>query len=287
MRFLFLVLVCIYSLNANASSVMGFLGYDGQHWLVGIAQVDGTVKEITLAQEPHTFDYNFKTGQILYIGSDGKLRLYSNGAEKELALPYKANAYTQPKFSCNKDLAYTVELIDGNSKSTRIVAIDLQNNALANAVQQTSSQFEPSEINDHTLLFTNLSCNQGCGKLIQEIWQKNQASGISEQLTLLNAFSNNPSIHFNDHWVFFSSNKNDNYHIWGKNLNTDERSVELTFKDTTDAFPGAIGNGGFLYISQNKGQYHIMQGDIKGKSSAVKLSKQYKIMRQLKVNTCE
>ena len=278
----------IFSLSIYAEQPeLAFLGYEQNDWIVVTAQADGRVVEIQLKQEPHTFDYDFKTGQILYIGSDGKLYLKHKNSEKEIQLPYGKNGYTQPNFSCKTDLVYIVELIEGKSNKTRIMSIDLNSQKINSVIEQNSSQFEPSELNNSTFLFTNLICNKGCGKLIQELWQKSQITGLSEQITLLNAFSNNPSSHINDNWVFFSSDKNNNYHIWGKDLKNTEKAVQLTFSDNTDTFPGAIGNGQFLYVSQGSGKYVIKKGNINGKSTDLKLSKNYKSIRQLKVNTCE
>lgn len=287
MKIVLMMIVGLWALYADTLPTMAFLGYDNKEWLVCITQEGGTIKEIKLEQEPRSFDYDFKTGQILYVSSGGTLRLYDKGSEHVLQLPDTTSSYTQPSFSCKKDLAYAVELIDGNSKSTQIVLIDLEHDSLTTVVQQNSSQFEPSEINDRVLLFTNLVCNNGCGKLIQEIWQKDRILGESEQLTLLNAFSNNPSIHHDDHWLFFSSNKNGNYHIWGKDLKTDDRSTQMTVGSTADSFVKAIGKGAFLYIRQDKSNHSIMYGDIKGNSYEIKLLKQYNKIRQLKVNTCK
>ncbi len=287
MKIALIMIVGLLTLYAETLPTMAFLGYDNKDWLVCVTQEDGTTKEIKLEQEPHSFDYNFKTGKVLYIGSNGSLRLYDKGSEHELKLPDTTSSYTQPSFSCKKDLAYAVELIDGNSKSTQIVSIDLKRNSLKTVVQQNSSQFEPSEINDRTLLFTNLVCNSGCGKLMQEIWQKDMIMGESNQLTLLNAFSNNPSIHPSDHWLFFSSNNIGNYHIWGKDLKTDNQSIQMTVGSAADTFARAIGKEAFLYIRQDKSKHSIMYGDIKGKSYEIKLLKPYNKIRQLKVNTCK
>jgi len=275
------------TLYADTLPTMAFLGYNNKEWLVCITQKDGRIKEIKLKEEPRSFDYDFKTGKILYIGSDGTFRLYSKGSERELQLPNTTSKYTQPSFSCKGDQAYAVELLNGNSKSTEIVLIDLEHDTFTTVVHQNSSQFEPSEINDRRVLFTNLVCNIGCGKLMQEIWQKDMVLGESNQLTLLNAFSDNPSISPDDHWLFFSSNKNGTYHIWGKDLNANDRSIQVTTGTATDTFPQAIGKGAFLYVRQDKSNYSVMYADVKGKSYEVKLLKRYNKIRQLKVNTCK
>ncbi len=287
MKIILMMIAGLWVLYADTLPTMAFLGYDNQEWLVCVTQEDGTTKEIKLEQEPRSFDYDFKTGKILYTGSNGTLRLYDKGSERELKLPETTSSYTQPSFSCKKDLAYAVELIDGNSKSTQIVRINLKDDSLTTEVRQNSSQFEPSEVNDQALLFTNLVCNSGCGKLIQEIWKKNRILGESNQLTLLNAFSSNPSMHPSDHWLFFTSNKNGNYHIWGKDLDTNEPSRQMTVGSATDSFVKSIGKGAFLYIRQDKSNYSLMYGDVEGNSYEIKLEKQYNKIRQLKVNTCK
>lgn len=287
MRYIFILIVNFYTLFGSTIPEMAFLSYSGDAWQVTLIQSDGSSKDIKLKEEPRSFDYNFKTDAILYVGSAGKLYLYSNGSQRELDLPYEKNSYIQPSFSCGTNEAYAVELIDNNSKSTRIVLIDLKNDTIERVVSQNSSQFEPSEIDARRLLFTSLTCNVGCGKLIQELWKKDRVSGISEQVTLLNSFSNNPSVHFNGESVFFSSNKNDSYHIWAKNLNSDKRSVELTKGDFSDTSPAAITKDSFLYIHQDGANYSIMHGDIKGNSYKIELAMQYKQIRQLKVNRCK
>ena len=264
-----------------------FLGYDGRDWIVSVTQSNGDTKEIRLQQEPHSFDYDFKKNRIVYIGANGTLYLYEKGHESKVSVPKTTSKYTQPSFICASNTLYAVELLNGNSKSTQIISIDLNKSLVSTVVQQNSSQFEPSQINQQTLLFTNLVCNHGCGKLMQEIWKKDLVLGTSDQLTLLNAFSNNPSIHPDDHWLFFSSNKNESYHIWAKDLHSDKRSFEVTQGSGMDSFVNALGKGNFLYIRQNKGDHTLMYGDIEGSSYKITLPKPYEKIRQLKVNRCQ
>ena len=287
MKIVLIMIICVYSLYAAKLPAMAFLGYNGDAWLVCLTKEDGSVKEIALEQEPHAFDYNFKRDEILYIGENGKLRLYAKGSEREVKMPYEKSAYAQPSFSCEKDFAYAVELIDKNSKSTQIVSIDLRDDSFESVVKQNSSQFEASELDARRLLFTNLICNRGCSKLIQEIWKKNRVTGESEQLTLLNSFSSNPSAQYDDEWIVFSSNKNDTYHIWAKNLDSNEASVQVTEGDYIDSFPASLGKGSFLYVRQSENENFIMYGNIKREFYKIKLSKEYSKIRQLKVNRCK
>ena len=287
MKIVLIMIICVYALYAEKLPSMAFLGYNGDAWLVCLTKGDGSVKEIALEQEPHAFDYNFKRDEILYIGENGKLRLYAKGSEREVKMPYEKSAYAQPSFSCEKDFAYAVELIDKNSKSTQIVSIDLRDDSFESVVKQNSSQFEASELDARRLLFTNLICNRGCSKLIQEIWKKNRVTGESEQLTLLNSFSSNPSAQYDDDWIVFSSNKNDGYHIWAKNLDSNEASAQITEGDYIDSFPASLGKGSFLYVRQSENKNFIMYGNIKREFYKIKLSKEYSKIRQLKVNRCK
>lgn len=287
MKITVLLLFSLILLAADKLPSYAFLGYDGTDWVVSVTRPSGKTKEIHLQQEPHSFDYDFRHDRVIYIGANGILYLYDKGDESKITLPKTTSKYTQPSFICAANAFYAVELLNGNSKSTQIVSIDLNNTHTHTVVQQNSSQFEPSQINRQTLLFTNLVCNHGCGKLMQEIWKKDLILGSSDQLTLLNAFSNNPSVHPNDHWLFFSSNKNERYHIWAKDLHSDKRSVEVTQGSGMDSFVNALGQEDFLYIHQDQNGYALMYGDIEGKSHKIALSKPYEKIRQLKVDQCQ
>ena len=287
MRVVLIVLISLISLYAGSLPKMAFLAYNGDSWLVCLSDSKGDVKEIKLDQEPHLFDYNFKTGEILYVGENSKVRLYSRGKARELNLSYEKSAYTQASFSCKDDVAYVVELINKNSKSTQIMQINLKDDSLSGVIKQNSSQFELVEVDANRVIYTNLICNVGCGKLIQEIWMKDRVRADSKQLTLLNSFSNNPTIKYNDKFIFFSSNKSGNYHIWVKEVDSNKVSLELTKGDVTDSFPNSLGNGSFVYISEIKNKIFIMQGAINGDFKKIKLSKEYDKIRQLKVNRCE
>ena len=287
MKITILLLFSLMLLATDKLPAYAFLGYDGRDWVVSVIEPDGDTKEIRLQQEPHSFDYDFKKNRVIYIGDNGTLYLYDKGHESKVSLPKTTSKYTQPSFLCSLNAFYAVELLNGNSKSTQIISIDLNNSHVSTVVQQNSSQFEPSQINQQTLLFTNLVCNHGCGKLMQEIWKKDLVLGTSDQLTLLNAFSNNPSVHPNDHWLFFSSNKNESYHIWAKDLHSDKRAFEVTEGSGMDSFVNALGKGAFLYIRQDRGDHALMYGDIERSSYKIALPRPYEKIRQLKVNRCQ
>ena len=286
MKTLLLLCISIITLYAHTIPSFAFLAYSGEEWIVCVVK-NGKTTEIKLKEEPHTFDYNFKNDHIIYVGADSKLRLYTQGTERELQLPYKKSGFTQPSFLCEDDLVYAVELINKNSRSTRIVKIDLKDDTMQSVVKQNSSQFEPQECNEREILFSNLICNQGCAKLIQEIWIKNLVTGFSQQLTLLNAFSTNSSVHYGSHMMFFNSNKNDNYNIWAKDLSSDARSFQVTFSEDIDTNPVAIDEKSFLYIRNSGAGESIMYGDLQGKFYEIKLLKEYNKIRQLKVNRCD
>ncbi len=286
MKIIFVCLISIYTLFAYTIPSIAFLAYNGEEWIVCVLE-NGKITEIQLDEEPHSFDYNFKNDQIVYVGADSKLRFYVHGDERELQLPYKHSGFTQPSFLCEDNLVYAVELINKNSRSTKIVQIDLKDDSLQTVVKQNSSQFEPVECDERSILFTNLVCNQGCAKLIQEIWIKNLVTGLSEQVTLLNAFSTNPSIHYGSHMMFFNSNRYDNYNIWAKKIDDDARAFQVTFSEAIDTDPVAINDNSFLFIRNNGSKQTIMYGDLQGQLYEIKLLKEYNKIRQLKVQRCD
>jgi len=286
MKIALLLFLGLCTLYAQTLPPFAFLAYSDDRWKVCVVK-DTKVSEIDLEEEPHSFDYNFKNGDIIYVGANSKLRLRSQNSEREVKLPYDRSGFTQPSFLCEHNAVYAVELINKSSRSTKIVKINLQNDSFESVVMQNSSQFEPLECDDRNILFTNLICNQGCGKLIQEIWLKNTITGISEQVTLLNAFSTNPTVHYGSHMMFFNSNKGDNYNIWAKELSNDEKSFQVTFSEAVDTDPVAIDERAFLYIRNDNARQSIMYGDLNGKFYEIKLLKEYNKIRQLKVNRCD
>ena len=290
MRLLWVGLLSLGILTAGYTRDLAvMLGYDGTSWRVVF--YDGTeekTRSVTLEEEPHGFDYDFRSHRLLYSDAMGQVHIRDLSVKRErlLALP-KENGYIQPVFSCQEGWVYLVELPKHSSRAARIVRVGLENGTKEIVVEQNSAQLEPMEVQDgRHLLFTSLSCNHGCGKLIQEIWWKDLISGESDQLTLLNAFNSHPVS--KEGKLYFVSNRGGAYHIWKQRLKEKGgAAVQLTHGDTTDTSPAPLQNGALLFIRHKNGRDHLILKTLSGGEKELPLERKYFKLRQLKVNRCK
>jgi Tol biopolymer transport system component len=123
-------------------------------------------------------------------------------------------------------------------------------------VTQRSAQFEPYFHAPRTLYYSNVHCTIGCGKIIQEIWRKDLISGEAEQITLLNAIARQPVI--SGQWLYFSSNKAGNFHIWRMSLETG-RYERLTEGRVTDINPALDRQSNLYFIRHTPTGTALMQ----------------------------
>jgi hypothetical protein len=273
--------------NASLSWRAAMLGYDGEGWKILLYEGEsGKSHPLTTEEEPHGFDYDFRRERAIYSDAMGRVHLLEEGRERILPLP-KTDGYIQPSFDCSGERVYLVELPGHSSRAARIVAVDLKTGAKEIAVEQTSAQLEPVGADGgRSLIYTSLSCNRGCGGLLQEIWRMDTVHGRSEQLTLLNAFSSNPAVHAGDPRVYFSSNRGGHYHIWSLLPGKRCGEKELTRGEATDAFPAPLGRGDFLFLRSDAQGDRLMWGGRSGRSEALPLDPAYRQLRQLKVDRC-
>jgi Tol biopolymer transport system component len=159
--------------------------------------------------------------------------------------------------------------------------MDLNGKAHKTLVYQHSTALEPYTKDTQSIYYANVSCVEGCGKIIQEVWRKDIASGQAKQLTLLNTLSHQPSVDSKKEWMYFSSNSKGSYHIWRTSLNTGSVK-QLTYGDVTDGFPMSYTEG-ILFLRRINNQVKLMHLDNKGDLSDFKLPKTYQKIRNLKV----
>lgn len=233
-------------------------------------------------QEPRTFDHDFIHNQTVYIGSDKSVRLIKDKQERILLTPDK-HAYTQPVFSTNGENIYLVKLIDGNSINTDIICLNLQSKAIESIVSQRSTQLEPFIANKGSIYYSNVSCVDGCGKIIQEIWHKNITANDANQLTLLNVIAHQPTVNKQGSYLFFSSNKDGYYHIWRMSIKTGEYK-QLTSGAVTDSFPAVQSDGSVYFIRSLHGHNMLMKVGDDGSIQQINLPEKYHKIRELKVD---
>lgn len=267
--------------SALSSDPIAFIALIDDSWKIVTLQ-NSSFTIVKTQQEPRTFDHDHSSGQTVYIGADKSVR-YVKNEEEHLLLSPDQHAYTQPVFATDGTSIYLVKLIDGNSTNTDIVRLDLESKAMKSVVSQRSTQLEPYMADDRNIYYSNVSCVEGCGKIIQEIWHKNITANDADQLTLLNAIAHQPTVNKENSYLFFSSNKKGYYHIWRMSLDTGEYK-QLTSGAVTDGFPATQSDGGVYFVRSLHGKTLLMKVDDEGTVQEVVLPKKYLKIRELKVN---
>jgi len=275
-----LTLIALGSILFAKIPPLSFIALEEGSWHVIVCDETSQCHALKTDQEPRTYDVDFTTGNLVYIASDKNVHLVVDNNETIL-LKSNKNAYTEPSFMSNGKEIMLVELIDGNSKKTKIISIDRKDNRKKTLHAQYSTALEPYSNNGTDLYYANVSCVEGCNKIIQEIWHKNLITHESNQLTLLNALSHQPRSNQGGSMVYFSSNKKGNYHIWVYNKHT-HTSKQLTFGEGTDSFPSPSQEG-LYFLRRVENHTALMHLSKDGSLTEVPLKQNYTKIRNLKV----
>lgn len=191
------------------------------------------------------------------------------------------NAYTEPSFINKGKEIMLVQLMNGNSKKTKIISIDPKTKKTETLHSQYSTALEPYINNAKDLYYANVSCVEGCSKIIQEIWHKDLISKEAAQMTLLNVLSHQPRANKDNSKIYFSSIKGGNYHIWEYDKTT-KTSTQLTFGEATDGFPSPSQNA-LYFLRRIKNHITLMYRSQNGKVVQIPLEPDYIKIRNLKV----
>lgn len=262
---------------------LAFMGHSGEHWQIYVSR-DGVAPQVIRTEiEPRGFAYHSGEGAIVYIGIGGGI-YYRNSAGQEEALnpPSTGAAYAQPAFSPDGRLVYFTEMKDGNSRDTDIVSWDLQTSSLHRVSRQRSAQFEPHATEDH-LFYSNVLCVESCGRIIQEIWQRNIVSGVSEQLTLLNHIAKQPVWSARNDRLYFSSNRSGNYHIWAFDV-AKKTGQQVTYGNAIDISPAVSGEGTVFFIRRQAGEVNLMCKTMDKAAVAMPLPEPVMDLRSLRIS---
>lgn len=258
---LFILLLFVQGAKSTETWPQGlsFVGLSAERWQLYVVQPSASEPQIVETfLEPRTPTYAVQTGKITYLGADGTLRekLLENGNERILLKPNAERTFTQPAYDATGKRLFVVTLKKGASVDTDILTLDEEKPKAV--VTQRSAQFEPYFHAPRTLYYSNVHCTIGCGKIIQEIWRKDLVSGEAEQITLLNAIARQPVISLEGRWLYFSSNKAGNFHIWRMSLET-RRYERLTYGRVTDISPALDQHGNLYFIRHTPTGTTIMQ----------------------------
>lgn len=195
-----------------------FIGFQDGMWNVYLVMDENSSPQmVTTVSEPRAATFSFKKNAVAYVAADGKIREVSlnNNDDRVLLEPDRKRAFAQPSYNADGSKLLLVDMKDGTSADTEIALFDRASTGGAKQVTtQPASQFEPHFCSEQSMVYSSVSCVLGCGKIIQEIWRKNITAETAEQITLMNAIARQPVPSPDGRWVYFSSNKAGNYHIW-------------------------------------------------------------------------
>ena len=234
------------------------IAYDGKNWFPYISQpASNRWLKIDAIENPAGVTWQSASGRFLVRQSDGLLQLYESGGHSPEQLR-RDSAVNLTQLRAHSDGVLAVELIEGKSRETRIVAIagDTGNEIL---VRQESAQFHPFRHGDR-LYYAHVSCRLECEPLIQEVWEKDLLSGRMRQLTLLNATSYLHSVDSNGRYGFISSNSKGYYNLGRLDLATGTL-IWLTDGETTDSYPSIASDGSLYFLRRMAGGADLMRLD--------------------------
>ena len=245
---------------------LSFVGLkDGVWQLYVVAKGALQPQLVPTVSEPRTPVLHLASGRVAFIAADGRLHEQSiNGQNDKVVLaPGKKHAYTQPAYDPSGERLYVVEMKDGVSVDADIVVLDKSRAKPVPVVTQRLAQFEPVAPTAQDLYYGNAVCTLGCGEIIQEIWHMNVITGMARQLTLVNSIARQPSMSKDGQWLYFSSNKAGNYHIWRLHL-VNNQYEQLTNGRVTDISPALDAAGNVYFVRRSEQSVQLMRLDTKG-----------------------
>ena len=259
---------------------------DGKWQLFVVPPGKQRLQKVSLTHEPRTPVYSPSLGKIAYISPEGNVQLHGllTGRERTLLEARAGTGYTQPSFAAGKNHLLLVELQQGRSRSTRILAIDLQTGEQTVWSHQRSAQFYPVAVGDF-LYYTNVHCVENCaGRYVHEIWVKNLISQDARQLTLLNTLTQQPAVAADGRMLYVSSEKQGGKQIWKCALNNEPplSCERMTSGGVADTHP-VVSTDGTVYFLRllSDGRYAIMRAA--GNTQAVPLQTKMTNIRDLEI----
>ncbi|RFA30108.1 hypothetical protein CAI21_07865 [Alkalilimnicola ehrlichii] len=262
-----------------------FLGYAEERWSLWIVR-PGEQKPTLISdvsEEPTDFAYSQAQAEVVYLDIQGRLwRLSLDSGTSQLLLESQDDAFAQPAYSEQDNRIFLVRLKGGASEETSIVALNSHGNpGFAPVISQRSSQFDPAHQGD-LLYYAQVACVKDCGRIIQDIWRRNLASGRSEQVTRVNAIAKEPTPSPDGRWIYFSSNKAGQYHLWRVSADGAEYQ-QLTEGNVADTNPAVDKEGNVYFIRRSPLGTEVRRWSPNGIDQQIALPPGVSDIRSLKV----
>lgn len=249
----------LHAASAELPEGLLFVALREDTWQIHRVDGRGEARPIPTPTEPRTPAYSASTGRIAYVSAAGDVHEIELASGDDTVLVRKTDqqAYTQPTYAPGSDVLYVVTLRQGNSVDSDITRVDRATGKTVPVLLHRSAQFEPTPSRDgHRLYYSHVACAAECGKIIQEIWALQLASGVTEQLTLLNGISRQP-VEGEDGTLYFSSNRDGNNHLW-RLPRIGAAPERLTDGRVTDDSPAPIGDAVY-FVRRERGATRLMR----------------------------
>jgi WD40-like Beta Propeller Repeat len=185
----------------------------------------------------------------VYAAADGSLRVIRAAAQPEaaretvIAQPTPQRSYTQPCLVGDSGDVVAVEMADGKSIETEILRFAGSSEPVRIA-RQPGAQHDPYVHQGRRLVYTSVSCSEGCDRLLVEIWSRDLITADARQLTLLNALSQSPVT--DGRRVVFSSNASGSFQLW--QVGIDGVGVRRLTDGLTQATQPALCGGDVFFV---------------------------------------
>ena len=280
----FVSILFLFWIDAKAETLAYLTYREHIGWQIRICETTQRCQTIPTRLEPWSFDYDPVTRSLLYTSGDGKVRAVENGKER-IAIASDRDAFTQPRFLNNSKEAIVVRLLEKNSKKTKIEKFSLKKPAHREIlVSQSSTALDPWIDRTGRLFFANVSCANGCGRIIQEIWLRD-LSGMTSQITLENRLAHQPSFDSDTERLYYSAKTSDGYTIYRIDLAKRECRGQAVSpkKGAIDTWPSPDGRGGVYFLRSLEGRTVLLHIDANGSVEEVPLPPSDKKIRNIKV----
>lgn len=261
-----------------------FVGLQAGSWKLHVAQGDGTLRAVSTPSEPRTPAFSARRGSVAYVSAEGELREVdlASGRDEVLLSPTASQGYTQPTYRPGSDELFLVLLRQRSSVDTDLARVQRGTRSAERLARQRSARFEPAFGEDgRILVYSAVSCAMECGRIIQELWERDLVTEQARQLTLLNGIARQP-FRARDGRVYFSSNRAGHYHIW-RLASSEEAPTALTSGDVTDESPVVDDAGTVYFIRRRPSGAQLMRLAPAGAPRPVRLPPELVDLRDLRL----
>lgn len=200
-----------------------------------------------------------------YTTTDGEVYIIDLGSDESRQLVFENHPgkWESPGFTGDgKKLVCSYFKPDAQDRAVLSV-IDMESETVEFIFDQYCPQFTPSSFSpDGRLAYACTHCASSCGKIIQEIWIADPASGKSRQLAMTNAHCQEPAWSPDKSEVAFCADISGKFDIWSADAKTGELT-QITDHDAMDESPSFSPDGEKIaFISTRSGKRGIYLKDL-------------------------